>query len=242
MVQETRTARTARGSGRVRTRLVITLIGIAALVVGAFLDWQSTQPGYRLTNRSLLHNDFATTTNTTRSVGAIAIVIAAVALLGLLDRTGWLSRLAGLAAVVLFAMFALQLYRHDGQHFTPALHAVHAGAWVTVAAGVVLLLGGLVRYRPKRRRLAREQDSAVVERDRVDADTAIRPAHEPISEADHAAERDEALAADREAERENVVDGNNLDHSDLDHSDLDRNDLDREAERDPDRESEKADI
>ncbi|HEX4791267.1 MAG TPA: hypothetical protein VH372_22590 [Actinospica sp.] len=234
MVQETetRTARTARGSGRVRTRLVITLIGIAALVVGAFLDWQSTQPGYRLTNRSLLHNDLATTANTTRSVGAICIVIAAVALLGLLDRTGWLSRLAGLAAVVLFAMFALQLYRHDGQHFTPALHAVHAGAWVTVGAGVVLLLGGLVRYRPKRRRLAREQDSATVERERVTAVTAVRPtSNEPIHEADHAPERDEALAADHEVEP---------DRGNVDGSDLDRSDLDRAAERD--RESEKADI
>jgi hypothetical protein len=150
MVHETRTARAARGSGRVRARAVITLIGVAALVVGAFLDWQAAQPGYRLTFRSLLHDDFATTANTTRSVGAISILIAAFALLTLLDRWGWLTRLAGLAAVVLFAMFALQLYRHSGQRVDPAFHAVRAGAWAVLGAGVVLLLGGLVRYRPKR--------------------------------------------------------------------------------------------
>lgn len=154
MVHETRTTRAARGSGRVRTRVVITLIGVAALVVGAFLDWQAAQPGYRLTFRSLLHDDFGTAANTTRSVGAISILIAAFALLTLLDRWGWLTRLAGLAAVVLFAMFALQLYRHSGQRVDPAFHAVRAGAWAVLGAGVVLLLGGLVRYRPKHQRVS----------------------------------------------------------------------------------------
>lgn len=152
MVHETRTPRAARGSGRVRARVVITLVGVAALVVGAFLDWQAAQPGYRLTFRSLLHDDFGTTANTARSVGAISILIAAFALLTLLDRWGWLTRLAGLAAVVLFALFALQLYRHSGQRVDPAFHAVRAGAWAVLGAGVVLLLGGLVRYRPKRQR------------------------------------------------------------------------------------------
>jgi hypothetical protein len=225
MVHHERAARATRGSGRVRARLAVTLIAVAALVVGAFLDWQTTQPGYRLTFRSLLHNDFGTTTNVTRSVGAISVLIAVVALLGLLDRTGWLTRLAGLAAVVLCALFALQLYRHDGQHFTPALHAVRAGAWATLGAGVLLLLGGLVRYRPKRRRSARgepETAAAPVERDRrIGADeTAVlaRTApNEPIHEAD--ADRTEDLdrtlggglgsgrepqlePADRESERE----------------------------------------
>ena len=215
MAHETRTARAARGQGRVRARLVITVIGIAALVVGAFLDWQTSQPGYRLTNRSLLHNDFSTTSNMTRSVGAISVLIAAFALLALLDRTGWLTRLAGLAAVVLFAMFALQLYRHSGQHFDPALRAVGVGGWVTVGAGVVLLLGGLVRYRPKRRRAAREAEQAAIERDRLTADTAVRRPvpNEPIGEADRtgAAESDAASAADprgnpSEAERERAYD------------------------------------
>jgi hypothetical protein len=198
MVHETRTAHAARGSGRVRARLAVTLVAVAALVVGAFLDWQTTQPGYRLTFRSLLHNDFGTTTNATRSVGAISVLIAAVALLGLLDRTGWLTRLAGLAAVVLCALFALQLYRHDGQHFTPAYHAVRAGAWATLGAGVVLLLGGLLRYRPKRRRLSRG-DAAAIERDRLSADTARqRPVpQEPIQQADHSADADGALDGDR---------------------------------------------
>ena len=204
MVHETRTARAARGSGRVRARLAVTLIAVAALVVGAFLDWQTTQPGYRLTFRGLMHDDFATTTNATRSVGAISVLIAAVALLGLLDRTGWLTRLAGLAAVVLFAMFALQFYRHSGQHFTPTLDAVRSGAWATVGAGVLLLLGGLVRYRPKRRRLSREAEAAAAEQDRLAADTAQRRrVREPIGEADHPA-GPEAGAVAGHADEEHV--------------------------------------
>jgi hypothetical protein len=241
MVHETRTARAPRGSGRVRARFVITLVGIAALVVGAFLDWQATQPGYRLTFRSLLHDDFTTTSNATKSVGAISVLIAAVALLALLDRTGWLTRLAGLASVVLFAMFALQLYRHYDQHFNPALHAVHVGAWATLGAGVVLLFGGLVRYRPKRRRLVREEDDAAVERARVSADTAVRPGpNEPIGEADRTADEDrdgatvELRDGERDTDRETEYDTER---------DLER-DTERERELDGarDREAERADI
>ena len=228
MVHETRTTRAPRGSGRVRARLVITLAGIAALVVGAFLDWQATQPGYRLTFRSLLHDDFTTTSNATRTVGAISVLIAAVALLALLDRTGWLTRLAGLAAVVLFAMFALQLYRHYGQHFDPALHAVRAGAWATLGAGVVLLFGGLVRYRPKRRRLAAEERGAAVERERLSADTAVRRPvpNAPIGEADRTAGEDrEATVELRDGERDPEQESEEI-----------------EPERAREREAEKADL
>jgi hypothetical protein len=240
MVHETRTARAARGSGRVRARLVFTIIAVAALVVGAFLDWQTTQPGYRLTFRSLVHNDFATTTHVTRSVGAISVLIAAVALLSLLDRTGWLTRLAGLAAVVLFAMFALQFYRHDGQHFTPALDAVRAGAWVTVCAGIVLLFGGLVRYRPKRRRLSREAEYAAADRDRLAADTAAQhPVHAPIREADHPAERAADADGDREAE---TVELRGAAEPDRGRGLKRERDRDREFEHGLDRESERADI
>src|SRR6266568_132678 len=87
----------ARRAGRIRARLVFTLIGAAALVVGAFLDWMASLPGYRLTMRSLVQNSFSTRSNMLHTVGAVSVLIAIVALLSLLDRTGWLTRLAGLA-------------------------------------------------------------------------------------------------------------------------------------------------
>ena len=143
----------ARRSGRIRARLVFTLIGVVALVVGVFLDWTQSLPGYRLTLRSLVQNSFYTRNELLRTVGAVSLLIAIVALLSLLDRTGWLTRLAGLAAVLLVAMFAIQVFRHHGEHFGPAYDALRAGAWCQLGGGVVLLFGGLIRYRRKRGRV-----------------------------------------------------------------------------------------
>jgi hypothetical protein len=151
----------ARRAGRIRARLVFTLIGAVALVVGAFLDWTSSLAGYRLTLRSLVQNSFYTRSNMLHTVGAVSVLIAIVALLSLLDRTGWLTRLAGLAAVVLFVMFAIQVFRHHGQHFGAAYDALRAGAWCQLGGGVVLLFGGLIRYRRKRGRVAPVTDAAI---------------------------------------------------------------------------------
>jgi hypothetical protein len=152
MVHDTRTEHEPRG-GRIRARLVFTLIGAAALVVGAFLDWTGSLAGTKLTMRSLVQNDFSTTGNVLRSVGAISVLIAAVAVLSLLDPLGWLTRLAGLAAVVLFVMFGIQVYAHNGQNWTATFHALQAGAWLQAAGGLLLLLTGMIRYRRRRVRV-----------------------------------------------------------------------------------------
>jgi hypothetical protein len=151
----------ARRAGRIRARLVFTLIGVVALVVGVFLDWTQSLAGYRLTMRSLVQNSFYTRNELLRTVGAVSVLIAIVALLSLLDRTGWLTRLAGLAAVALFAMFAIQVFRHNGQHFGAAYDALRAGAWCQLGGGVVLLFGGLIRYRRKRGRAEPVPDKAL---------------------------------------------------------------------------------
>jgi hypothetical protein len=183
----------ARRAGRIRARLVFTLIGAVALVAGVFLDWTESLAGYRLTMRSLVQNNFSTRNELLHTVGAVSALIAIVALLSLLDRTGWLTRLAGLAAVVLFAMFAIQVFRHHGEHFSAAYNALRAGAWCQLGGGAVLLLGGLIRYRRKRGRaepvtaeatagpLAESASatsptaalSAEQERERLEADTTV---------------------------------------------------------------------
>ena len=148
MVHETQSRRAQRGGyGRVRARLLFTVLGIAALLIGAVLNWEGKLAGNKLTLRSLIQDDFTTRSDVLRTVGAASALIAIVALLGLLDRTGWLTRLAGFAAVVLFAMFAVQVFRHNGENFGTAYHALRPGAWCQLAAGVLLLLGGLIRYR-----------------------------------------------------------------------------------------------
>jgi len=160
MAYESQPRRSRRMSaGRIRSRLVFTVLGIAALLVGAVLNWEGDLAGNKLTLRSLIQNDFATRSDVLRTVGAASVLVAILALLGLLDRTGWLTRLAGFAAVLLFALFAVQVFRHYGEHFGTSYHALRPGAWCQLGAGVLLLLGGLIRYR---RRSARPVTATTV--------------------------------------------------------------------------------
>ena len=157
MVHETRHSRAGRGFGsprRLQARAVFTILGIAALLIGAVLNWEAGLAGTKLTLRSLIQNDFTTRSDVLRTVAAASVLIAIVAMLSLLDRTGWLVRLAGFAAVVLFVMFAVQVFRHYGENFSTSFHALRPGAWCELGAGVVLLLGGLIRYR---RRISRPE-------------------------------------------------------------------------------------
>lgn len=174
----------ARRAGRIRARLVFTLIGVAALVVGVFLDWTESLPGYRLTLQSLVQNSFYTRNELLRTVGAVSVLIAIVALLSLLDRTGWLTRLAGLAAVVLFAMFAIQVFRHHGEHFGAAYDALRAGAWCQLGGGVVLLFGGLIRYRRKRGRVEPVTHEAIAEQVAKSESVAHEAITEPVAESE----------------------------------------------------------
>jgi hypothetical protein len=130
------------GPGRQVGRLLATLIGVALLVVGAFLPWTPAHTGDKLTVKALVQPDFGAQPDLVRTVGGISILISLVALIGLVDRTGWLTRLAGAAALVVFVMYAVEAYRVFGHDFNTAVHDVRAGAWLLLAGGVVLLIGG----------------------------------------------------------------------------------------------------
>jgi hypothetical protein len=180
MVYEAQPDRAVRGGyGRVRARLVFTVLGIAALLIGAVLNWEAKLAGNKLTLRSLIQDDFTTRTDVLRTVGAISALIAIVALLGLLDRSGWLTRLAGILAVVVFVMFAVQVYRHNGENFAAAYRALRPGAWCQLGAGALLLLGGLIRYRRRSDRSAVATKAAAEreaerERELVTANTVVQ--------------------------------------------------------------------
>jgi hypothetical protein len=180
MVYEAQPDRAVRGGyGRVRARLVFTVLGIAALLIGAVLNWEAKLAGNKLTLRSLIQDDFTTRTDVLRTVGAISALIAIVALLGLLDRSGWLTRLAGILAVVVFVMFAVQVYRHNGENFAAAYRALRPGAWCQLGAGALLLLGGLIRYRRRSDRSAVATKAATEreaerERELVTANTVVQ--------------------------------------------------------------------
>lgn len=129
-------------------RLIATLIGAAALIVGAFPQWTRGVTADNLTNRALFQTDFAVQTDIVRTAGGIAVVIGILALIGLADRTGWVTRLAGALGVVLFVLFAIEIYRASGHSFSTAWNDLQPGAWLPLAGGIVLLVGGLFGSRP----------------------------------------------------------------------------------------------
>jgi hypothetical protein len=135
-----RTGYTAARPGLEAGRLVLTLLGGAALVVGAFLNWTRDTAATSITNRSLVQTDFTTRSDIVQTAGGIAILIGIVAVIGLIDRTGWLSRLAGALGIVLFILFAVEVYRS-------ADHSMQAGAWLALAGGIVLIIGGMLAPR-----------------------------------------------------------------------------------------------
>ena len=140
---ETVTDRAGRQAGRV----LATLIGAAALVVGAFVDWIPNRTGDRLTLKALVQTDFGPQSDLVKTVGGLSILIALVAVVGLVDRTGWLTRVAGSVALVVFVLFAVQAYRYFGHDLGAAAHDARAGVWLILAGGFVLLIGGFLGAR-----------------------------------------------------------------------------------------------
>ncbi len=117
-------------------RMVLTLIGAAGLIVGAFLVWVDSIKGNDLSIRSIWNTSFAGTTNFVTTVGFAVIVLGVLAIVGLAFSTGWLTRIAGVLGIVAFTLFVIQVYRMPGNQ------EVGPGAWVSLAGGVVALIAG----------------------------------------------------------------------------------------------------
>jgi hypothetical protein len=135
-----RTGMTTTRAGSDFGRLVFTLIGGAALIVGAFLDWSRDTTGVNMTNHSLVKTEFFTQSDIVKTAGGIAVLLGLVALVGLADRTGWLTRLAGALGIVLFVLFAIEVYRSSH-------HQLQVGSWFALGGGIVLVLGGMLGSR-----------------------------------------------------------------------------------------------
>ena len=118
-------------------RLLLTLVGGAAVIIAAFLHWTRDITGSNLSNHALVKTQFFTQSDIVKSVGGIAVLLGLVALIGLVDRTGWLTRLAGALGIVLFVLFAIEVYRS-------AQHSVQAGAWLALGGSIVLVLAGFM--------------------------------------------------------------------------------------------------
>jgi hypothetical protein len=140
---EAKQDRFARQLGRV----IATLIGALLMIIAAFVDWTPFRSGDELTDKALVQADFSAQDDFVKAVGGICVLIALVALLGLADRSGWVTRLAGAASLVLFVMFVVQAYRFYGNDLGTALDRIQAGPWLVLCAAAVLLLGGFLGAR-----------------------------------------------------------------------------------------------
>jgi hypothetical protein len=131
-------ARTGWATVGLIVRMILTLVGAAGLIIGAFLDWFQGTSGVDLDIRAFWETTFESETSTfVATVGFVMIVLGLLAIVGMAPRSGWLTRLAGALGVVGFVLFLIQLYRAD-----ETVADVQVGAWVCLAGGIIALIGG----------------------------------------------------------------------------------------------------
>ncbi len=119
-------------------RLVLTLLGAAALVVSAFLEWIRDIEGVNLDIEAFWQRRFGRDTDVfLATVGFAMIVLGLLAIIGLAPRTGLLTRLAGVLGIAGFVLFVIEVYRSDGD-----IRDVQVGAWVALAGSVLALAAG----------------------------------------------------------------------------------------------------
>jgi hypothetical protein len=143
-------------AGGLATRLVLSVLGAAGLIIGAFLDWLRfgegmVPPGVGLTGIDVSNSIFYSTDDPfgasfVESAGLAAIILGVLALLGMAFRSGWLSSVAGVLGIIAFALVLITLYRVEDAGFD--VSNVGIGLWVVLAGGVVALIGGFFGTRP----------------------------------------------------------------------------------------------
>lgn len=124
-------------------RTILTAIGAAAVGIGAFLQWYKpsalagTSTDWRVFYRpSALQN----TVDIFRSAGGIMVLIAIFALLGLVFRSGLITRFAGVLALIGFGLFVATVYRAHGN----ASNGVGPGMWIILGGSIVTVIGGFM--------------------------------------------------------------------------------------------------
>jgi len=136
MVIHTPMSRTRTGYTGVTGRILITALGAAGLIVGAFLNWTRDTQGTHVSWRSLYQDTFGATDNIVQSVGGLSILVGLVAVLGLAEASGWLTRLAGAVGVVGAVLFIIEVQRSSD-------HSMQVGMWLALAGSVLCVFAGL---------------------------------------------------------------------------------------------------
>jgi len=130
-------------------RMVLTILGAAGMIIGAFLQWvlNSTNGsivGTELPLRAFYRPAFVSTSSFVTSPGAVLILLGLLALLGMAGWGGWLTRIAGALGIIALVLVTIQMNRAG-----LALPAdIGPGMWVALAGSVVALVGGFFSVAP----------------------------------------------------------------------------------------------
>jgi hypothetical protein len=143
-------------AGGLASRLVLSVLGAAGMIIGAFLPWLrfgegEAPPGVGLTGIEVSNSIFYSTdepfgASFVESAGLVAIILGVLALLGMALRTGWLTSVAGVLGIIAFALVLITLYRVPDAGFD--VSNVGIGLWIVLAGGVLALIGGFFGPRP----------------------------------------------------------------------------------------------
>lgn len=133
-------------------RLILTIVGAAAMIVGSLLEWvaagdvtqsvKGTKVGYDIfwtTNPDFDPNFFT-------SAGFVVIALGLITILGAAMSTGWLSRLGAVLGLISVIAFAITLYRVEDVSL--GVQDFGIGIWVVLAGSILALVGGFVQQRP----------------------------------------------------------------------------------------------
>ncbi len=118
------------------TRIVLTLLGTAGLIVGSFSNVLDGTLGTDVPIRALWTTDMTGATFV-GSLGFAMIVVGLVAVVGMAMRTGWLTSLAGAVGIAGTILFLVQVYRADN-----SFNAVNIGTWLWGLGALLCLVGG----------------------------------------------------------------------------------------------------
>ncbi|MHB8510658.1 MAG: hypothetical protein ACYDCC_00600 [Actinomycetota bacterium] len=134
--------------GSMASRMLLTLIGAAAIIIGGLLTWvrPSDVRGDAISFRAfatpgmvMLHH-----TNFWTSAGFIMILCGAVAIFGLVLASGWITRTAGTFGLIGSALFLISMHRANES----ILNGTGPGLWLALGGSVVTVVGGLFSLRP----------------------------------------------------------------------------------------------
>jgi hypothetical protein len=125
-------------------RIVLTLVGAAMMVFGAFLPWVRDVLGTDLSWKAFYSTDLRHAHTFVESVGFVFIVLALLGIVGLAAWTGGLGRLAGALGIAGFVLFAIQVFRASGQNIEGLDTRIEIGAWLALAGSVIVLIAGFL--------------------------------------------------------------------------------------------------